>query len=143
MASVTYAVGNNWGSGFTGTVTVPGGTQGLNGWTVEFDAAFTITNIWGAQIVSHVGNHYVVSSVAYDANVAAGGQTSFGFQASTSGGVATATGFTLNGTVGSPPPPPPALPTLSIADASINEGSTAGQLSFTVSLSQASTTPVA
>ncbi|MBV8189150.1 MAG: cellulose binding domain-containing protein, partial [Alphaproteobacteria bacterium] len=141
MASVIYAVGNNWGSGFTGTVTVPGGTQGLTGWTVEFDAGFDITNIWGAQIVSHVGSHYVISSVDWDANVAAGGQTSFGFQANTGSGGTAASNFALNGSA-SNPPPPPALPTLSIADAAISEGAAAGQLSFTVTLSLASATPV-
>jgi chitinase len=137
MASVTYAVGSNWGSGFIGTVTVPGGDQGLNGWTVEFDATFDIINIWGGQILSHVGNHYVVGNADYDANVAAGGQTSFGFQANTGSGGTTATGFILNGET------PPALPTLSIADTSIKEanGGTS-QLTFAVSLSQASTSAV-
>ena len=57
MASINYAVGDNWGSGFVGNMTVPGGAQGLHGWTVEFDASFTISNIWGAEIVSHVGDH--------------------------------------------------------------------------------------
>ena len=52
--------GDNWGSGFVGNMTVPGGSQGLQGWTLEFDADFDISSIWGAEIVSHVGNHYVI-----------------------------------------------------------------------------------
>ena len=40
MAGINYAVTDNWGSGFVGSMTVPGGTQGLHGWTVEFDASF-------------------------------------------------------------------------------------------------------
>ena len=55
--AINYTVGDNWGSGFTGSMTVPGGSQGLQGWTLEFDATFNITNIWNADIVSHVGNH--------------------------------------------------------------------------------------
>ncbi len=58
MATINYTVGDNWGSGFVGNITVPGGTSGLHGWTLEFDATFDISNIWGAEIVSHVGNHY-------------------------------------------------------------------------------------
>ena len=81
MASINYAVGNNWGTGFVGNMTVPGGTQGLHGWTIEFDATFDISNIWGAEIVSHVGNHYVIRNLDWNATVPAGGQASFGFQA--------------------------------------------------------------
>jgi hypothetical protein len=73
--------------------------------------------------------------------VAAGGQASFGFQATEGANGTTATGFTLNGATSAPPPP--VLPTLSIADATIKESSTGtGQLSFTITLSQAATTAV-
>ena len=53
--TINYTVGNSWSSGFIGSIAVPGGSQGLTGWTVEFDAAFDITSIWNAEIVSHVG----------------------------------------------------------------------------------------
>ena len=127
MASINYAVGDKWDSGFIGNVTVPGGSDGLHGWTLEFDASFAISNIWGARIVSHVGNHYVISGLDWTSNVAPGGQASFGFEAATTGSSGTAaTGFLLNGanaTGGDPAPtPPPALPLLSVADASVSEG---------------------
>jgi len=140
--AINYTVSNDWGSGFTGSMTVPGGSQGLQGWTLEFDAGFDITNIWNAEIVSHVGNHYVIRSASWNANVAAGGQASFGFQATEGATGSTATGFILNGAT-SAPPPPPVVPTLSIADASIKEsGIGTGELSFTVTLSQAATSAV-
>ena len=60
MATINYTVGDNWGSGFIGNMTVASGSEALHGWTVEFDATFDITNVWNAQIVSHVGNHYVI-----------------------------------------------------------------------------------
>ena len=81
---------------------VPGGSQGLHGWTLEFDAPSTSPNIWGAEIVSHVGNHYVIRNVAWNADVPAGGKASFGFQAKPGAGGTTATGFTLNGTADTP-----------------------------------------
>ncbi|WP_421994546.1 Calx-beta domain-containing protein [Reyranella sp.] len=142
MAAITYAVGDNWGSGFIGTMTVPGGTQGLSGWTLEFDAAFLITNLWGAEIVSHVGNHYVIRNASWNATVAANGQASFGFQATAgAGGDTAAGGFTLNGAPDTSSPP--ALPTLSIDDPSIAEGdSGTAQMTFTVRLSQAAAGPV-
>lgn len=140
MASINYTVGDNWGSGFVGNMTVPGGPQGLHGWTVEFDAAFTISNIWGAEIVSHVGNHYVVRNVAWNSNVSAGGNATFGFQATPGAGGTVASGLMLNGADDTPPP---VLPSLSVGDASIVEGSTGtSQLAFTVTLSQAATGPV-
>jgi aryl-phospho-beta-D-glucosidase BglC (GH1 family) len=138
--AINYTVGDNWGSGFIGTMKVPGGSQGLQGWTLEFDAAFDISNIWNAEIVSHVGNHYVVRNAAWNGNVAANGEVSFGFQAS--GSSTTASAITLNG-ADDVSPPPPVLPALSVSDASITEGdSGSSQLTFTVTLSKAATGPV-
>ena len=145
MTAINYAVGDDWGSGFIGNMTVGGGTQGLHGWTIEFDAGFDISNIWGATIVSHVGNHYVVSNADWNANVAANGQATFGFQATPGSTGSGASAFTLNGVpdTSTPPPPPPVLPTLSIADSSITEGdSGTANMTFTVKLSQAATGPV-
>ncbi|MCF8533937.1 MAG: cellulase family glycosylhydrolase [Reyranella sp.] len=140
MASIDYAVGDNWGSGFVGNVTVPGGLDGLHGWTVEFDASFVISDIWGAEIVSRVGDHYVVRNAAWNSDVSAGGNVTFGFEATPGVDGTTASGLVLNG---AGDPPPPVLPTLSVGDASIVEGSTGtSQLAFTVTLSQAATGPV-
>ncbi|MFO1084224.1 MAG: Calx-beta domain-containing protein [Reyranellaceae bacterium] len=140
MATINYVVGDNWGSGFIGNMTVAGAGQALQGWTIEFDAGFLITNIWGAEIVSHVGNHYVLRNLSYNASVPANGQVSFGFQASTSTGT-TATNLAINGATTTPPPP--VLPTLSIDDASVTEGNSGTtQITFTVKLSQAASGPV-
>ncbi|OYX04045.1 MAG: hypothetical protein B7Z15_17900, partial [Rhizobiales bacterium 32-66-8] len=140
MATVKYTVKDNWGSGFIGNMTVEGGTSGTRGWTVEFDAGFAITNIWGAEIVSHVGTHYVLRNASYNANVPSGGSVTFGFQATpgSAGGTA-ATGLSLNGEGNEPP----VLPTLTVGDASVVEGNSGTkQMVFTVSLSKAATGPV-
>ncbi|MDI1287876.1 MAG: Calx-beta domain-containing protein [Reyranella sp.] len=140
MASVNYSVGSNWGSGFVGNMAVPGDTNGLHGWVIEFDATFDISSVWGAEIVSHVGNHYVIRNAAWNADVPAGGQASFGFQATPGSAGTSASGFVVNG---AGTPPPPVLPTLSIDDAAISEGNSGtAQLTFTVKLSQAATGPV-
>ena len=139
MASINYSVGSNWDSGFVGNMAVLGGASGLHGWVIEFDASFAMSNIWGAEIVSHVGNHYVIRNAAWNADVPAGGQVSFGFQATPGAMGTAASGFVVNGTG----TPPPVVPTLSVDDASIGEGSSgSAQLTFTVKLSQAATGPV-
>jgi len=51
-------------------------------WTVTFESDFTITNIWGAEIVSRVGNKYTVKAASWNRTVPAnGGTVTFGFQA--------------------------------------------------------------
>jgi chitodextrinase len=142
MASLNYTVGDDWGTGFIGNMTVPGGAQGLQGWTIEFDASFAISNIWGAEIVSHVGTHYVIGNAAWNSTVPPGGQASFGFQAMSGAGGNAASGLVLDGAAVTTPPPV-VLPTLSIADASVQEGNAGTTpLTFTVTLSQAATGPV-
>src|SRR5690242_10335210 len=128
--AIKYTIGDNWGSGFIGNMVVPADSQAVHAWTLEFDAGFTITNIWGAEIVSHVGTHYVIRNVSWNADVAAGSQASFGFQATTGTGGTAATGFTLNGTPDTAPPP--VVPSITIDNASITEGdSGTSQMTFT------------
>ncbi|MCV7344595.1 Calx-beta domain-containing protein [Mycolicibacterium rhodesiae] len=137
--SVTYSVASDWGSGHNANITVTAG-QNLNGWTVEFDTPAQITNIWNGQITSHVGTHYVISNMSYNATVAAGQTTSFGYQA-TPGAVGSApTNLTVNGVAVSTPP---TTPTISIADVTVAEGNSgSSNATFTVTLSKAATTPV-
>jgi chitinase len=147
MASLDYEVTDDWGTGFVGQMTVSAEDEPLHGWTLEFDAAFAITGLWGAELVAHVGNHYVIRNLAWNADVAAGASASVGFQATPGAGGTAATGLTVNGS--SVPESvdvaaaAAVLPTLTIADASVAEGSARNAaLSFTVTLSQAAAGPV-
>jgi len=132
-ATASYGVANDWGSGFLADITVLAGATALTGWTVEFDAPFQITNIWNAEITSHVGSHYVIRNAAWDGSVAAGSSVGFGFQAATSAGH-DVTLLSLNGST-----PAPVAPSVSVAaGAAVTEGNAAGAFaSFTVSLSKA------
>jgi chitinase len=79
---VAYTVGDDWGAGFVANVAVANNTGAtINGWTLEFDLAADIVNIWNAKIVSHVGNHYVIQAMPYNGVIAPGSSTSWGFQA--------------------------------------------------------------
>jgi aryl-phospho-beta-D-glucosidase BglC (GH1 family) len=152
-AAVVFADTSDWGAGFIGSVTVTNlGTTPIGQWTVSFDLSETITNIWDATIVSHVGTRYTVSGLSWNDAIAAGASISFGFQADGGNPVLPATA-TLNGatlaqgaqptTPASPTPPPAPLPTLSIAGATVTEGQAASETeTFNVTLSAATTSPV-
>ncbi|MFM7245206.1 MAG: cellulose binding domain-containing protein, partial [Planctomycetaceae bacterium] len=85
--TVGYVQTNGWTGGFTGEMTIANASsQPLNGWTLEFDLDATITNIWNAAVVSKTGSRYVVNAASWNTVIAAGGSTSFGFQASGTAG---------------------------------------------------------
>jgi len=139
-SSVSYSTTGDWGSGHTAAITVTAGSSVLNGWTVEFDSPAEITNIWNAQITSHVGTHYVISNMSYNAKVASGQSTSFGYQASPGAVASSPTNLKVNGVASGNPP---AVPAISIADVSVAEGNSGStNANFTVTLSTASATPV-
>jgi len=84
VGKVTSTVGSQWSSGFVLNATVTNnGTTSWKNWTLSFTANYTITNIWGAEIVSRVGNVYTIRPAAYNRLIAPGGSVTFGFQAST------------------------------------------------------------
>jgi aryl-phospho-beta-D-glucosidase BglC (GH1 family) len=140
-ATLAYAVTSDWTSGFVGELALRGGETGLNGWTVAFDAGFAITNIWGAEIVSHTGTHYVLRSLSWNSTVAAGGSINIGFLADTLGSGSALAGLALNNQAQAQPPvvalPPPAA---TVADVTLAEGDAGTrELVFTVTLDKPAT----
>ncbi|WP_230396443.1 cellulose-binding domain-containing protein [Streptomyces blattellae] len=84
--SGTYRVVNQWSGGFQGEVTVRAGDSALNGWTVRWELAGgqTLTQIWGG--VSTVsGSTVTVRNASYNGAIPAGGTTTFGFLATSTG----------------------------------------------------------
>ncbi len=81
---VAFAITNSWPGNFSGSVTIRNrGTTAINGWTLEFDMAATLTagNLWGAEIVSVSGTRYRLKNASWTAGIAAGGTVSFSFNA--------------------------------------------------------------
>lgn len=166
MSPVQFSLSSSWGNGFTASMMLTNSTANpWNGWTLEFDAPFSITQIWNAEIVSRQGNRYVIRGLNSNSSVQPGRSVSFGFNGSNAVGAAIQpTNYSINGTAltqsspdvmtASAPSPTPIvapmaastftpLPTLSINDISINEiNSGTNSATFTVSLSQASSAPV-
>ncbi|PYC67440.1 glycoside hydrolase [Streptomyces tateyamensis] len=83
----TYAIANDWGSGFTANVTVTNtGSTATNSWKVTWSwgGSQQVTNSWNAT-VTQSGASVSAASMAYNGALAAGANTSFGFQGSYSG----------------------------------------------------------
>jgi endoglucanase len=141
--NVSFGADSSWNSGFTGTISISNiSPDPLNGWVIEFDAPFEVTNLWNGQIVSHVGSHYVVRDASWNATIPPNGIVSFGFQASNTGTVVQPTGYTVNGQVVGGEPAP-SIPAMAVSDISLTEGGSGSKGAvFTVSLSKASTEPV-
>jgi chitinase len=81
-ATVTQAIRAQWTDGSTNDITIQNtGTTAIDGWTVTFDAPFQITDVWNAQIVSHVGTTYTIRNIPgfWNARIAGGTAVDFGF----------------------------------------------------------------
>jgi Cellulose binding domain len=82
--TIGQRIRSDWGTGATTDVTIQNsGSSTMIGWTVAFDAPFTITDVWNAQLVSHSGNHYVFQNIPglFNTRIKAGGTATFGFNA--------------------------------------------------------------
>ncbi|MBM4070068.1 MAG: hypothetical protein FJ271_14115 [Planctomycetes bacterium] len=91
--AVTFAVVNNWGSGYQAGVTLLNDQSAtIHDWRLEFNLATNIDSIWNAQIVSHVGDRYIVKADGSNGNLDAGKSASFGF---TAGGTTSPSSYVL------------------------------------------------
>ena len=95
---ITYGT-NVWTGGFTANLTVANtGSSPINGWTLGFTlpAGQTITSSWNAGLTGSSGA-ITARNVTWNGAIPAGGNTTFGFQGTFTGGFASPSAFTLNG----------------------------------------------
>jgi chitinase len=79
---VHVGVSNDWGAALLASIDVGNtGSAASKGWQVELDTTEVITNIWNADIMSHIGNVYVIGNASWNGTIGAGGTTNFGFLA--------------------------------------------------------------
>lgn len=96
--AVDFDVVNAWNSGFQGAVEIRNeGDQPMDGWMLQFTFDGEITDIWNAEIVSHVGNTYVIRGVSWNSDIPVGGAVSFGFIGTSTGLEVPLSDFVLNG----------------------------------------------
>ncbi len=95
VPTAVFSQDSTWPAGYVGRYTVTnGGTTALTSWRVEFDlpAGTTVSNHWNAT-VTRSGNHYVAVGASWNAGLAPGASTSFGWVAA---GTGTPQGCLLN-----------------------------------------------
>ncbi|WP_036486800.1 cellulose binding domain-containing protein [Myxosarcina sp. GI1] len=80
-APTNFSTSAEWYSGFTGKLDVTNTSENLDGWTVEFEAPFEITEIWDAKIISKEGNKYVIGNLDYNKDLASGETETITFNA--------------------------------------------------------------
>lgn len=97
---INFSVVNDWNEGFTGNLSITNsGTAAIDGWTIEFDAPFEITNLWNAEIVSRNGNRYVIRSADWNSTIKPNESISFGFNGKNPDGITIKpTNYRLNNT---------------------------------------------
>lgn len=138
-----YTITQDWTSGFQAQVQLSNdGSSAVAFNSLSFSLPATISSLWDAKLVSHTGSQYSVTNPGWNTTIPAGGSITFGFVAN---GPSAASSFVLNGVAldGTSPPVTPQLPTISIADVSVNEGNAGTTAaSFVVTLSTTSTSPV-
>ena len=95
-ATATFIQESAWSSGYAARMTVTNdGPPTMPTWRVEFDlpAGTTIANYWNI-IVTRTGSHYVFTGAAWNASLAPGASTNFGWIAN---GTGVPQGCLLNG----------------------------------------------
>jgi O-glycosyl hydrolase len=96
---VAYTTQSQWGGGFVAQVTITNtGSSAVNGWTLKFTfpGDQKITSGWSGT-PSQSGENVTITNASYNATIAAGANTSLGFQGTWTSSDAVPTAFTLNG----------------------------------------------
>jgi cellulose 1,4-beta-cellobiosidase len=96
--SVSYTP-NQWSGGFTANLVINNtGSSVINGWTLTFTfpGDQKVTNAWNAT-VTQSGENVTAVAESYNADIAAGANTSFGFQGTWANSDTSPTSFAVNG----------------------------------------------
>ncbi|HUN33992.1 MAG TPA: PHB depolymerase family esterase [Trebonia sp.] len=98
--SVVYSTTSQWTGGFTASVTITNtGSAAISGWTLNFTfpGDQKITSSWNTGTESQSGEAVTMTNASYNGAIAAGGNTSIGFQGTWTNSDAVPAAFTLNG----------------------------------------------
>lgn len=122
-AVVTFQLFNDWGTGFTADIRISNDAAvPINGWRLEFDFPYQITDIWNGVVAGHVGDHYAINDAGYNGTILPGQAVDFGFNGSPGHVTGQPANYILNGVpLGGGP-----LPALSVSDTTVTEPSGIG-----------------
>ena len=97
---VVYSTQSQWAAGFVAGITITNtGSTAMSGWTLKFTfpGDQQITDTWNGSS-SQSAENVTITNVSYNGSIAAGANTSLGFQGTWTSSDAAPTSFTLNGT---------------------------------------------
>ena len=124
--SAAYSVPNDWGSGFTASLTVTdNGATAITGWTVTWTYAGnqTLSSGWSGNWTQS-GKTVTVTNASWNGSLSAGQSTQAGANFAYSGANAAPASVTCT-PAGSTQPPPPAAVTATASSLQVLQGSTA------------------
>ena len=79
--AVNYIMCDSWDGGAIAQILIENTSdKAIEDWMLEFDSGIEIAEIWDAELVSHVGGHYVIRNVPYQHNIMAGGMVVAGMR---------------------------------------------------------------
>src|SRR3954451_21582663 len=79
--SVDYKISSQWAGGFIGDVTIRNVGDAVSSWTLtwSFGSGQSVVSAWNAT-VTQSGSAVTAKDAGYNASIATGGSTTFGFQ---------------------------------------------------------------
>lgn len=78
-----YIIYDSWDGGYCGGIRLRNDESfaTITNWYIQFDLDNEITDIWNAEIISHVGNTYTIKYLGYNRNIQPASSTYIGFNA--------------------------------------------------------------
>jgi len=134
-----FKISTEWNKGFTGRIDLTNQGKLLSGWELEFKASFDISKIWGAEIVSHKGDTYVIRNSSETETIYKGKTRTIGFNANKiNGKVVAPSNFIFNDESMSSPAPVNPAPTSTLTTNAVVSEDWSGGYKLEVDLKAAS-----
>ncbi|NEQ30839.1 MAG: hypothetical protein F6K04_07535 [Leptolyngbya sp. SIO4C5] len=110
--AISFEVTNDWGDGFVGNITLRNTSpQAINGWTLRFEAPFSIEQIWNARSAQPTDGAFSITPLDWNQTLAPGESVTFGFVGAKAANIAPKpVNFTLDGAILTPPVTVPSTP---------------------------------
>lgn len=78
--NINYNTDYSWEKGYNGRINITNNMdKDIEDWVIEFDLKDEIVNIWDANIISHIQNHYVIGCPNSKQNIKVGETVTVGF----------------------------------------------------------------
>lgn len=77
---VDFSLVNQWNGGYQAEIKITNiGAEDIVNWSIEFDLAQEISNIWNAIVIEQSDSHYIIQNSGWNQDIPVGESISFGF----------------------------------------------------------------